>query len=168
VFFIADKKPDVYAIVQSCIARDSEQDSILLQCWEKEYIRSLHQSYAPVLHVVPVESFGEHVLVVEDDSAVRESINQKNIEPGCTLVLPRQEYWAKPFLSIKIKYIYNECDCTVSNLVSIHFFIGIIIVFSCLCKKFNNFYQNSLTPLSVICMAKSFKFLTPLLSPINS
>jgi len=76
-FFIVDKKPDVYAIVQSCIARDSEQDSILLQCWEKEYIRTLPQSYAPVLHAVPVESFGEHVLVVKDDSAVRESINQK-------------------------------------------------------------------------------------------
>ena len=73
-----DKKPDVYAIVQSCIARDSEQDSILLQCWEKECFRSLHQSYAPVLHVVPVESFGECVLVAKVDSAVRESMDQKN------------------------------------------------------------------------------------------
>ncbi len=66
---------------------------------EKEYIRTLHQSYALVLHAVPVELFGEHVLVVKDDSAVREAIDQK-IEPGCTLVLPRQEYWAKQLLSI--------------------------------------------------------------------
>jgi len=99
-FFVADKQPEIFAIVQSCIARDHKQDSILLQRWEKEYVRSLHQNYTPVLHAVPVESFGECVLVVEDDSAVREAIDQKNIEPGCTLVLPRQEYWAKQFLSI--------------------------------------------------------------------
>jgi len=99
-FFVVDKKPDIYAIVQSCIARDREQDSILFQHWEKEYIRSVHQTYAPVLHAVPVESFGERVLVVEDDSAVREAIDQKNIEPGCTLVLPREAHWAKQFLSI--------------------------------------------------------------------
>jgi len=78
MFFVADKKPDIYAIVQSCIVRDSEQDLILLQCWEKEYIRTLHQSYAPVLHAVPVELFGECVLVVNDNSAVREAIDQKN------------------------------------------------------------------------------------------
>jgi len=60
----------------------------------------MHQTYSPVLHVVPVESFGERVLVVEDDLTVRETIDQKSIEPGCTLVLPRQEYWAKQFLSI--------------------------------------------------------------------
>jgi len=45
--------------------------------------------------------FGEHVLVVEEEvSAIREANDQKNIELWCTLVLPRQEYWLKPFLSI--------------------------------------------------------------------
>jgi len=46
---IADKIPNINAIVQSCIKRDIEQDSILLQCWEKEYSRTLHQSYEPVM-----------------------------------------------------------------------------------------------------------------------
>ncbi len=80
--FVADKKPDMYAIVQSCIVRDIEQDSILLQHWEKEYIRTLHQSYAPVMHAVPVELFGECVLVVEDNPAVREAIDQKILNQG--------------------------------------------------------------------------------------
>jgi len=99
-FVVVDKEPEIHAIVQSCIVRDSEQDSILLHQWEKEYIRTMHQTYSPVFHVVPVESFGERVLFVEDNSTVRETIDQKSIEPGCTLVLPRQEYWAKQFLSI--------------------------------------------------------------------
>jgi len=55
--FFADKKPDIYTVAQSCIIRDIGQDPILLQHWEKEYIKTLHQSYAPAMHVVPVESF---------------------------------------------------------------------------------------------------------------
>ncbi len=62
--------------------------------------QTLHQSYALVLHAVPVESFGKHVLIEEDDPDVRDAIDHKNIELGCTLVLPRQEYWAKKFLSL--------------------------------------------------------------------
>jgi len=50
------------------------------------------------LHAVPVESFGQQVLVVEDDPVVHESIHQKEYEPRCTLVLPRDEYWAKQFI----------------------------------------------------------------------
>ncbi len=38
-FFITNRKPDLYSIVQSCIGRDIEQDSIVLQQWEKECVR---------------------------------------------------------------------------------------------------------------------------------
>jgi len=66
-----------YMAVQSCTDRDKDQDLILLQQWKKEYVRTSNQCNAPVLYSVPVECFGEHVLVVEDDPAVREAINQK-------------------------------------------------------------------------------------------
>ncbi len=114
-----------YAIVQSCIGRDIEQDSILLQCWEKEYVRALQQSYAPIIHAVPVESFGECALVVEDDPAVREAIDQKNVEPGCTLVLPIQVYWVKQFLSwLKYRYKYDSAIALLGILL-LHLFLHV-------------------------------------------
>jgi len=72
-------------MVQSCSNRDTEQDSILCQKWNKEICQIANQHYEPVLHVVSVESFGEHVLMIEDDPVVRE----------CTLVLPWEVYWSK-------------------------------------------------------------------------
>jgi len=59
VFFVADKDNDIYALVQSCIDRDPDQDSILYQHWEKEAIRKTITHYEPMLHAVPVESFGQ-------------------------------------------------------------------------------------------------------------
>jgi len=38
-------------------------------------------------------------LLVEDDPAVREYV--KKTKPGCTLILPRAEYWSKQFLATK-------------------------------------------------------------------
>jgi len=44
-----------------------------------------------------VKSFGECVLVIEDDPVIREYVKKKENEPGFTLVLPREEYWANNF-----------------------------------------------------------------------
>ena len=92
---------EIYAVVHSCINRDTDQDSILLQRWNKEMVRKANQRYEPVLHSVSVECFGERVLVIEDDPVVREYVERKEHESGCTLVLPQSEYWPKPFLSVK-------------------------------------------------------------------
>jgi len=44
----------------------------------KGICQNIHKSYAPVLHAVPIESFGKHVIVVEDDPTVSEAIDLKN------------------------------------------------------------------------------------------
>jgi len=69
--------------------------------WNKEICQRANQHYGLVLHAVSVESFGEHVLVIEDDPVVREYVEKKENEPGCTLVLPREEYWSKQCLATK-------------------------------------------------------------------
>jgi len=92
---------DIYAVVHSCINRDKDQDSILLQRWNKEMVQKANQHYEPVLHSVSVECFGKRVLVIEDDPVVREYLESKEHESGCTLVLPQSEYWPKQFLSVK-------------------------------------------------------------------
>ena len=92
---------ETYAVVHSCVNRDTDQDSILLQRWNKEMLWKANQCYEPVLHAVSVESFGEHILVIEDDLVVREYVERKENEPGYTLVLPHTEYWSKQFLNVK-------------------------------------------------------------------
>jgi len=48
--------------------------------------------------MVPVDSFGECVLVIEDDPSMRESEVRKENQLVCTLVLPQQEWWPKQFM----------------------------------------------------------------------
>ena len=93
--------PKTHAVVHSCCNRDTDQDSILFQRWNKEMLQKANQCYEPVLHAVSVECFGECVLVIEDDPVVREYVERKEHESGCTLVLPQSEYWSKQFLSVK-------------------------------------------------------------------
>jgi len=92
--------PEINALVHSCYARDPNLDSVLLQRWQKETVRQRNNHHEPVLRCVPVDSFGEHVLVVEDDSLVRETAHGQDHQPGCTLVMPRQEHWVKQFLKL--------------------------------------------------------------------
>ena len=58
-------------------------------------VQKASQHYEPVLHSVSVECFGECVLVIEDDPVVREYVERKEHESGCTLVLPQSEYSVK-------------------------------------------------------------------------
>jgi len=99
--FLVVQHPEIHAVVHSCSNQDTDEDSILFQRWNKEMLQKANQHYKPVLHAVSVESFGEHILVIEDDPVVREYAERKENEPGCTLVLPRSEYWPKQFLSVK-------------------------------------------------------------------
>jgi len=100
-FFQVVGHPEIQAMVHSCSNRDTEQDSILFKRWNKEMCQKANQCYEPVLHAVSVESFGEHVLVIEDDPVIREYVERKENKPGCTLVLPQAEYWTKQFLATK-------------------------------------------------------------------
>jgi len=51
------------------------------------------------LHIIPVDAFGERILVIEDNPSLKEFEMKKKQEPGCTLVLPRENWWSHQFLS---------------------------------------------------------------------
>ena len=86
------------AVVQSCKENDHKNDSILYQRWEKETDNVIGGRKQPWLHMVTVDAFGDHVLVVEDDLSMKESEVIRENHPGCTLVLPWQEWWAKQIM----------------------------------------------------------------------
>jgi len=96
-FFCADDNPDVYAIVQPCEKRNQELDSILTQWWRKEWHWIFVAHYQPVLQAVSVDSFGQLVLVVEDDPILQESMHCDDLLEGCTLILPREDFWPNQF-----------------------------------------------------------------------
>ena len=97
MFFHANNDPEVHAIIQSCENRNRELDSILTQCWTKEFRRTSVSHYEPVVRAMSVDSFGQRVLVVEDDLILRESIHHEELLEGCTLVLPRDDFWPNQF-----------------------------------------------------------------------
>jgi len=96
-FFHADDDPEVYAIVQSCEKRNQELDSILTQRWRKEWHQISVLHYQPVLQAVSVDSFGQHILMVEDDPILQESMHCDELLEGCTLILPREDFWPNQF-----------------------------------------------------------------------
>jgi len=81
----------IIAVVQSCKENDHNPN-------EKETGNVVGGRKQPWLHMVPVNAFGECVLVVEDDPSMRESEVTKENQPGCTLILPWQEWWEKQFM----------------------------------------------------------------------
>jgi len=78
---------EVFAVVQSCKENLHEDDSILYQRWQKETEDVASGKSRPWLHIVPVDAFGERILVIEDDPLLKEFKIKKKQEPGCTLVL---------------------------------------------------------------------------------
>jgi len=97
-FFTINDNVDVYALVHSCNDSTHENDSILFQRWTKEYIDRRH-FVEPVLRVVPVDSFVIPILVIEDDNTVYETIPNKGLQGGITVVTPRESQWPSHFLS---------------------------------------------------------------------
>jgi len=63
----------------------------------KEFCRTSVSHYESVVRAVSVDSFGQRVLVVEDDLILRESIHHEELLEGCTLVLPRDDFWPNQF-----------------------------------------------------------------------
>ena len=98
MFFVVESKPDIYALVQSCDISDHDEDSCLFQCWKEEF--QYREHYAePILWVVPVESFGHQVLVIEDDASIVEEFKTVDLKVDVTVVIPHEEYWPNTFLS---------------------------------------------------------------------
>jgi hypothetical protein len=91
---------EIFAVVQSCKENEHEDDSILYQRWQKEFEDVVGGGSRPWLHIVPVDSFGDRVLVIEDDPSLKELEIKRQQNAGCTLVLPREEWWSHQFISI--------------------------------------------------------------------
>jgi len=46
----------------------------------------------PILHAVPIESFGHQVLVIEDDALIVKQLRREDLKVGVTVVIPCDEY----------------------------------------------------------------------------
>jgi len=95
-FFVAQDNEEVHALVQSCHLSNHEQDSILFQWWSKEYVRR-GNIFQPMLHFVPVDSFGCSILVIEDDKSISEMSTIKQLQDGITVIITHKE-WLEKFL----------------------------------------------------------------------
>jgi len=94
------KAPDdsIHAVVHCCSANDHAEDSILIECWKKEYDVK-NGKFVPLLHCVNVDCFAAPCFVVEDKHGLHEDMgnNVRKILNGVTLVKPRDEAWPAEF-----------------------------------------------------------------------
>jgi len=111
-FFWVMEDPKTHAVVHSCCNRDTDQDSILFQRWNKEMLWKANQCYEPVLHAVSVESFGEHILVI--DPVVREYVEIKEIEP---VYYPMLNIGRNNFYLSNNEHIRYTCKCIIFRLI---------------------------------------------------
>jgi len=91
VFFVVDDKADIYALVHSCEISNHDKDSCLFQHWKKEF-QYRGPNGKPILHVIPIESFGHQVLVIEDNASIVEQFKIVDLKVGVTVVIPHDEY----------------------------------------------------------------------------
>ena len=89
----------IHAVVYSYEANDHQEDSILIECWKKEY-EMIRGKYIPLLCCITVDCFTAPCFVVEDKHGLQEEMvtDGMNLWNGLTLVKPRDEAWANEFL----------------------------------------------------------------------
>lgn len=88
----------LHCLVHSCFENTHENDSILLERWEREiyYTRNLPPEL--VLHCVDVETIDQPVLVFEDECGLNFG-GDGNVRYGqITVVRPHDEYWPSTFV----------------------------------------------------------------------
>ena len=114
MFFVVDgDSEEIHALVQSCHISSHEQDSILFQLWKKDYVRR-GNIFQPMLHFVPVDSFGCSILVIEDNRSISETSTMKQLQDGITVAIPHEE-WPKNscpvFLNMNDVIVTKICHC---------------------------------------------------------
>ena len=110
--FVVQDSEEIHAFVQSCHISSHEQDSILFQQWKKVYVRR-GNIFQPMLHFVPVDSFGCSILVIEDNRSISETSTMKQLQDGITVVIPHEE-WQKnclAFLNMNDVIVTKICHC---------------------------------------------------------
>jgi len=93
-FLIVDNEEDIYALVQSCDNSDHNNDSV-----SSSNIGQRKPNAEPILHVIPVDSFGHQIMVIEDDASIVEQFVTADLKVGVTVVTPHAKYWPNQFLS---------------------------------------------------------------------
>jgi len=100
-FFVLPDDETTYAIIQSTSSSNHENDSILFERWELEeslcYQKNGKKYIYPNLHIVDVDSFGDPILAVMDDSNIEHDHN--NDSAMVTVVIPFAKSWPKKFMS---------------------------------------------------------------------
>jgi len=96
-FFVLPDDDTTYAIIQLTSSSNHENDSILFERWELEeslcYQKNGKKYIYPNLHVVDVDSFGDPILAVMDDSMIEHDHN--NNSTMVTVMLPFAKAWPK-------------------------------------------------------------------------
>jgi len=102
MFSVVQDSEEINALVQSCHVSSHEQDSILFQRWKKEYVRRCN-IFQPMLHFVPVDSFGCSILVIEDNKSISEMSTMKQLQDVITVIIPHEE-WPKNLAAFPSKW----------------------------------------------------------------
>jgi len=97
--FVSAKDGTIHAVIHSCNTNNHSEDSILVECWKKEF-QVEENMVVPVLKCVSVDTFETPCFVVEDKHGLDEEMGNdvRKINNGITLVKPREEGWPKEFL----------------------------------------------------------------------
>jgi len=81
-----------------CEKTDHDNDSCLFQHWSKEFQYRGHKT-EPILQIIPMDSFGHQILVIEDDESIVEQLKTADLKVGVTVVTTHAKYWPNKFLS---------------------------------------------------------------------
>jgi hypothetical protein len=101
-FFRDPVDGELNALVHTCEYSDHTQDSVLCEVWELEFevhtIRGTTEAY-PTLRAVPVSSFDEPVLVLQEMPGLLESVDPiaNPYYKRCILVKNRERHWPSKF-----------------------------------------------------------------------
>jgi len=74
-----------------------------IQLFFNEYVQR-GNIVQPILHFVPVDSFGCSILAIQDDKSVSEMSTTKQLQDGITVVTPHEE-WPK---NVLLRCLQNE------------------------------------------------------------
>jgi len=97
--FLHAPDASIHAVIHSCNTYDHSEDSILVECWKKEF-KVEDSMLVLLLRCVSVDTFETLCFVVEDKHGLYEEMGTdvKKMNNGITLVKPRDEGWPKEFL----------------------------------------------------------------------
>jgi len=71
------KDDTIHAVIHCCNTNNDSEDSILVECWKKEF-KVEDNMLVPLLRCVSVDSFQTPCFVVEDKHGLNEEMSEKS------------------------------------------------------------------------------------------